>query len=106
MASFIPGEDTGVVSIGDSTLAGFENLLSLHRSKESFAGPLAKDALAWVRSLGLEPSGRKQRLVRKLARGRYVRPTPEVPRGWRHVSPSPPVLRNARNSMGADSWSY
>jgi hypothetical protein len=88
MASFIPGEDSGLVSIGGSTLAGFENLLSLYRSRQSSAGPLSKDELAWMRKLGLEPGARKARLVRKLSRGRYVRPEPEVPRGWRYVMTS------------------
>lgn len=81
---FIPGENEGVIHIGDSTRLGLENLISYIHGESVFA----EVDLDLLDRLEIRPTTMKARQVFKMTEGRYARPMPTIPSDFQHVMTS------------------
>lgn len=84
MADFVPGENSGVIHIGNTTFTAIENIISYMHAHNDFA----EVDLAFLKKIELMPSAMKAGNVRLLKGERYVRPKPALPKGWKHVMTS------------------
>ena len=85
MGSMVPGERDGVIFAGNRTLTAMENMISyMHSWPEGFDSI----DLRWLATLGLHPDPTKAQYARWLTGTTYVRPSPPLPDGWRHVMTS------------------
>jgi hypothetical protein len=85
MGSMVPGESDGVIFAGDTTPAAMEYMISYMRDRPD---GFADIDLAWLATIGLAPDRAKAGQVRRLAGDTWVRPSPAIPGGWRHVMTS------------------
>jgi hypothetical protein len=84
LANFIPGDNDGVIHVGNSTVAAFENLISYAHTESEFADI----DLPWLATLNIKPDATKADQVRLFIDEECVRPIPSIPPDYKHVMTS------------------